>query len=156
MTMTERTTQASVSAAAIVRAPAARVYAILADYRQHHPRIVPPEYFRKVEVVEGGVGAGTRTRIEMRVLGMTKRATHIIREPEPGRVLEEVDADGFSVTTFVVDPADNGASASVSIRTTFTVRSGPLGALERLLTTAVLRRIYTKELARIGTYAATV
>jgi hypothetical protein len=53
------TTQASVSVSAIIHAPAARVYDILADYRQHHPRIVPPEYFRKIEVVEGGVG---RTR----------------------------------------------------------------------------------------------
>ena len=140
----------------MIHAPAARVYGILADYRLHHPRIVPPEYFRKLEVVAGGVGAGTRTRIEMRVLGITKHATHIIREPEPGRVLEEVDADGFSITTFVVDPADNGASANVSIRTTFTVRPGLLGAIERLLTASVLRRIYAKELVRIGNYAATL
>ena len=150
------TTKTSVSASAVIRAPAARVYAILADYREHHPRIVPPEYFRKLEVVEGGVGAGTRTRIEMRVLGITKHATHVIREPEPGRVLEEVDVDGSTVTTFVVDPADNGASANVSIQTTFNVRSGPLGALERLLTASMLRRIYAKELARIGDYAATL
>lgn len=147
-------THASVAASAIIRAPARRVYGILADYRQHHPRIVPPEYFRKIEVEEGGVGAGTRTRIETRVLGITKRATHIIREPEPGRVLEEVDVDGFSVTTFVVDPADNGASANVSIQTTFAVRSGVLGALERLLTASVLRRIIAKELVRLSSYAA--
>jgi hypothetical protein len=149
-------TQGSVAASAIIRAPAPRVYGILADYRQHHPRIVPPEYFRKIEVEEGGVGAGTRTQIETRVLGITKRATHIIREPEPGRVLEEVDVDGFSTTTFVVDPADNGASANVSIRTTFAVRSGLLGALERLLTASVLRRIIAKELVRLGNYATTL
>ena len=35
-----------------------------------------------------------------------------------GRVLEEVDVDGFSTTTFVVDPADNGATAKISIRAT--------------------------------------
>lgn len=148
--------QASVSASAIIRAPAPRVYGILSDYRQHHPRIVPPEYFRKLEVEEGGVGAGTRTQIEMRILGITKRATHLIREPEPGRVLEEVDVDGFSITTFVVDPADNGASATVSIRTTFAIRSGLLGAVERLLTASVLRRIIAKELVRLGDYAATL
>jgi hypothetical protein len=151
-----RAPQAVVSASAVIHAPAARVYGILADYRVHHPRIVPPEYFRRLEVLEGGVGAGTRTRIEMRVLGVTKQATHLIREPEPGRVLEEVDADGFSVTTFVVDPVDNGASAAVTIRTAFAVRPGPLGALERVITSSMLRRIYAKELARIGAYAATV
>lgn len=150
------TTHASVSASALIRVAAARIYGVIADYRQHHPRIVPPEYFRKIEVLEGGVGAGTRTRIEMRVMGITKHATHIIREPEPGRVLEEVDAEGFSITTFVVDPVDNGASANVTIRTTFAVRSGLRGALERLLTAAVLRRIYAKELARIARYAATL
>jgi len=149
-------TQASVAASAVIRAPASRVYRILADYRQHHPRIVPPEYFRTIEVEEGGIGAGTRTRIEMRVLGITKHATHIIREPEPGRVLEEVDTSGFSTTTFVVDPAENGASANVSIRTTFAVRAGPLGAIERFVTASVLRRIYAKELARLSTYAATL
>lgn len=149
-------TQASVAASAIIRAPAPRLYDIIADYRQHHPRIVPPEYFRKIEVEEGGVGAGTRTRIEMRVLGITKHATHIIREPEPGRVLEEVDVTGFSTTTFVVDPVDNGTSATVSIRTTFAVKSGLLGAIERLLTQSMLQRIYTKELIRLGNYAATL
>lgn len=150
------TTHASVAASAIIRAPATRVYGILADYRQHHPRIVPPEYFRKIEVEEGGVGAGTRTQVETRVFGITKRATHIIREPEPGRVLEEVDIDGFSTTTFVVDPADNESSANVSIQTTFAVRSGLLGTLERLLTASVLRRIIAKELVRLGNYALTL
>ncbi len=149
-------TQASVAASAIIRAPAARVYGILADYRQHHPHIVPSEYFRSIEVEQGGVGAGTRTRIEMRVLGMTKRVTHVIREPEPGRVLEEVDTSGYSTTTFVVDPADNGTSAKVSIHTTFAVRPGLRGTLERLLTASVLRRIYAKELVRLGDYAATL
>jgi hypothetical protein len=148
--------QASVAASTIIRAPAPRVYGILADYRQHHPRILPPEYFRKIEVEEGGVGAGTRTRIETRVLGIGKRATHIIREPEPGRVLEEVDVDGSSTTTFVVDPPDDGASAQVSIRTTFAVRSGLLGAVERCLTAVALRRIIAKELVRLGDYAATL
>ena len=30
----------------MIHAPAARVYDIIADYRVHHPRIVPPEYLR--------------------------------------------------------------------------------------------------------------
>jgi hypothetical protein len=89
-------TEASVAASAIIRAPAARVYRILADYRQHHPHIVPSEYFRRIEVEHGGVGAGTRPRIEMRVLGITRCVTHNIREPEPGRILEQVDTSGYS------------------------------------------------------------
>ena len=42
--------EASASGSAMIHAPAARVYGISADYRVHHPRIVPPEYFRQVEV----------------------------------------------------------------------------------------------------------
>ena len=106
--------QASASATAVIRVSAGRVYDILADYRQRHPRIVPPEYFRKIEVEEGGIGTGTRIRVEMRVLGTTKRFVHLIREPEPGRVLEEGDADGSSTTTFTVDPVENGAAAKAA------------------------------------------
>ncbi len=42
--------EATATGSQIIHAPAQRVYAIIADYRVHHPRIVPPEYFRKVEV----------------------------------------------------------------------------------------------------------
>ena len=148
-------TDGGASGSAIIHAPAARVYAILADYRVHHPRIVPPEYFRSVEVETGGVGAGTRIRVETRVLGRTQQFVHDITEPEPGRILEEVDASGFSVTRFTVDPAEQGAFAQVTIETRFRVRAGPLGAIERALTAAMLRRIYKKELARLDRYAAT-
>lgn len=144
------------SGSAIIHAPAARVYSIIADYRVHHPRIVPPEYFRTVEVEAGGVGAGTRVRVETRVLGRTQQFVHHIREPEPGRILEEVDASGFSVTRFTVEPAEQGTSSRVTIETTFRVRSGPLGVIERAVTAAMLRRIYKKELARLDQYATTL
>jgi Polyketide cyclase / dehydrase and lipid transport len=146
-------TQGTVTASARIHAPAARLYGILADYRLHHPRIVPTEYVRRLEVEVGGVGEGTRTLLEIHFLGTTRRVSHIIREPEPGRVLEEVDADGSSTTTFVVEPTDDGESATVTIRTTFAVRSGLLGAIERVLVAAVLRRMYAKELALLDDYA---
>jgi Polyketide cyclase / dehydrase and lipid transport len=146
-------TEGTANGSAIIHAPAAHVYGIIADYRVHHPRIVPPEYFRKVEVEAGGVGAGTRIRVETRVLGRTQQFVHDIREPEPGRVLEEVDASGFSVTRFTVEPAEQGSSSRVTIATTFRGRSGPFGAIERAVTAATLRRIYKKELARLEQYA---
>lgn len=149
--MTEGTAKDS----AIIHAPATRVYGIIADYRVHHPRIVPPEYFRKVEVEAGGVGAGTRIHVETRVLGKTQQFTHTIREPEPGRVLEEVDSEGFSVTRFTVEPAEQDSSR-VTIQTTFRARAGLLGAIKRAATAAILRRIYKKELTRLGQYAASL
>lgn len=87
------------------------------------------------------------------MLGRTHQFVHDIREPEPGRVLEEVDASGFSVTRFTVDPAEQGRAATVTIATTFRVRAGPFGAIERVVTAAMLRRIYKKELARLEHYA---
>lgn len=147
---------ARVSATALIHAPPARVYGIIADYRVHHPRIVPPEYFRKIDVEAGGVGAGTRIRVAMRVLGTSKQLVHEIREPEPGRVLEEVDTSGFSTTTFTVEPDEAGNAARVTIATTFRVSAGVLGPLERVLTAAVLRRIYGKELARLEQYATSL
>ena len=143
--------EGTASATGFVRAPAASVYRIIADYRQHHPRIVPPEYFTGIDVEEGGIGAGTRTRVRMRVLGRNTEFIHLIREPEPGRVLEEVDSEGATATTFTVEPAANGAN--VTIQTRFRVRGGLRGMLERSVTRLMLRRIYRKELARLDEYA---
>jgi hypothetical protein len=149
--------EATVNATTTIHAAAAHVYGIIADYQVHHPRIVPPEYFRKIEVEEGGVGAGTRVRVETRVLGNTRQFVHLIREPEPGRVLEEIDASGFSTTTFTVDPTEQGRAATVTIQTRFRVRwPGLLGSVERAVTAAMLRRIYRKKFARLEQYAATV
>jgi hypothetical protein len=58
-----------VSASGRVDAPPARVYTAFGDYRQHHPNIVLPECFGRQDVLEGGVGAGTRIRVEMHVPG---------------------------------------------------------------------------------------
>jgi len=44
----------TVEARAPVHAPADRVYDLIADYRNGHPRIVPPKYFRNLVVERGG------------------------------------------------------------------------------------------------------
>jgi hypothetical protein len=140
-----------VSESAVIQAPPARVYNILADYHQHHPRIVPPQYFKKIEVLQGGVGAGTRTRIEMRVLGVTRVFEHVVSEPEPGRVLVESEPDGSTATTFTVDPA-GAAATHLTISTELKGRGGIAGAIERWLSARVLPGIYRAELARIAEY----
>ena len=140
-----------VSASRRVDAPPAQVYAVIADYRQHHPNIVPPEYFGRLDVLEGGVGAGTRTRVEMRVLGKTHVFEQLVTEPEPGRVLMEANQDGSAVTTFTVEAA--GASASqVTITTDLAMRPGLTGLLERVAASILFPRIYTRELARLASY----
>ena len=54
----------TVEAEGIVAGPPAHVYEVLADYKQHHPKILPDE-FTEFSVEEGGVGAGTVIRFQM-------------------------------------------------------------------------------------------
>src|SRR5438270_9347692 len=51
-------TRIEVSADRFVAAPADELYSYIADYRNHHPHILPPT-FKDLQVEEGGVGEGT-------------------------------------------------------------------------------------------------
>ncbi len=136
----------------VLNVPATRVYSILADYRVGHPAILPKKYFKKLEVEEGGRGAGTKLYVQMQVAGATKSFRHFVSEPEPGRVLVEADADGATVTTFTVDPMGDGSSCRLTIGTKFPVRDGIIGTIERFFTSRVLRVIYAKEIAQLADY----
>src|SRR5512136_1839193 len=143
-----------VSAAAVINAPARQVYAILADYHDGHPRILPKQYFSSLEVERGGVGAGTVIRFQMRAPSMTRTFLADITEPEPGRVLvesnrTETDPAAQSVTTFTVDPINGGQQAQVTISTALSVSNW----LEGLFTTMFLRRVYAQELKQIAALA---
>ena len=144
-----------VSSSGRIEARPDRVYWAIADYKEQHPHIIPPEYFVRLEVLEGGIGAGTRTRVEMRVLGGTTRVfEQLVTEPEPGRVLVETNQDGSGVTTFTVEKVDRGECSQVTIATNIVARPGVAGLVERLLASLLLPRIYRKELARLAEYVA--
>jgi len=145
-------TRYRVSARRRIDAPPGRVYAAIADYGTQHPHIVPPEYFTRLEVLEGGVGGGTRTRVEMRVLGSTRVFEQVVTEPEPGRVIMESNQDGSGVTTFTVESADDGQSSEVTIATDLAPRPGLAGYLERLVASWMFPRIYRMELSRLSEY----
>ena len=109
------------------------------------------KYFKRLDVLEGGTGAGTRVRGEVRVFGRTVTFEHVVSEPEPGRRLMESDVSGSSVTEFVVDPVDGGATARVTIQTQFsTEREGIAGRIERWMTAATLEKIYNEELRQLA------
>lgn len=141
-----------VSATSDVGAPASMVYAIIADYRRHHPQIIPPEYFTRLDVLECGVGAGTRTRVEMHVLGKKRVFEQVVTEPEPGRILMETNTDGSAVTTFTV-AASGEVSSTVTIATELPLQRGIAGIVERAAVSILFPRIYRKELARLAEYA---
>ncbi|HEU4325826.1 MAG TPA: SRPBCC family protein [Roseiflexaceae bacterium] len=134
-------------ASALIDAPPATVYAILADYQGAHPQILPPQFFTGLEVEAGGQGAGTIFRTGVRVLGRETRFRMEVREPQPGRVLSETDLATGLTTTFTVTPTAEGRQSVVEIAT---VWEG--GILERLTTPLIMRRIYQAELALLARY----
>jgi uncharacterized protein YndB with AHSA1/START domain len=138
-----------ISAKREIAAPADRVYRIIADYVNHHPKILPPA-FTSIEVEEGGVGAGTVVRFSIKVAGRTTSFHQRILEPEPGRVLVEDDLDTDLATTFTVTPT--GAGSSVTIESAWTPK-GLQGLVERLMAPRLMRPIYEQELELLDRYA---
>lgn len=140
---------------ATINATPAEVYAILANYRDTHPQILPKQYFSDLEVESGGTGAGTVFRVRTHVLGLGQRFHMVVREPEPGRVLSETDTTTGMVTRFIVQPIDDGRRARLTIATDWQVQGGFKGLLERLTTPPVMRRIYATELRQIDSFIQT-
>ena len=138
-----------VEESAVIEAPAARIYAILADYHVGHPSILPARYFTATTVTQGGRGAGTEITVTMNVYGSKATYQMKVSEPEPGRVLQEEDVAAGIVTTFMVD-ALNDAQARVTIATTTRNSPGLKGWVEKLTTPSIMRRIYREELAQIA------
>lgn len=139
----------TVSQSALLNASAEDAYALIADYREGHPRIVPPEHFSDLEVEQGGYGEGTIIRFNTTVLGATQSSYQRVTEPEPGHVLVEQDIDSTRnvITTFTVTPVEQGRMCRVGIATVMNARAGLPGVIEGFLIRRVFPRIYRKELA---------
>ena len=139
-----------VSASAVIPAPAEKVYGIISDYHNGHPHILPKPYFLSLEVVKGGVGAGTVVDFSMRLMGRVQHFRATVTEPQPGRVLVETNDTG-AVTSFTVEPQPN-QQCRVTIVTETTVRDGLLGKVEGWLTNRLLQPIYGAELAQLAAF----
>jgi Polyketide cyclase / dehydrase and lipid transport len=144
-------TQIEVGAEREISAPAGRVYALLADYREHHPKILPPA-FSNFRVEEGGVGAGTVVAFQMTAGGRTRTSRMKVTEPEPGRLLQESDLNSRLITRFTVTPLPANRCL-VRIDTRWPGASGIGGFFERLFAPKVLHRVYVDELGRLDRYA---
>jgi hypothetical protein len=137
------------TASKIINAPAEKVYNLIADYRNGHPRILPKQYFLSLDVEEGGYGAGTIIQFQMRLLGRTQSFRALIAEPEPGRVLVETDIKSGLVTTFMVVRAWDDQHARLIISTELKGRN----ALEGFLAKIMLEKVYRQELELVAQLA---
>ena len=143
----------SLSASKLISSPAQRIYGLIADYRNGHPRILPKPYFVSLEVEQGGYGAGTIINFQMQLMGRIQTFHSTITEPKPGHILVETDMNTGAVTTFTVDPRLDGQEAFVTITTTTNVPDGIVGKIQGWLTTRLLSPIYEKELDQLAALA---
>lgn len=143
----------TVEAAATIDAQPDVIWNILTDYHNGHPRILP-RGFGGLRVEESADGAPVVIRFWVRTFGVTRHFRHLVTIPEPGRVLEESDSANGTRTTFVLTPLDGGHRTRVRIVTEMATPSGPLGGVQRALTSFMLRRMYREELRRLAALAA--
>lgn len=129
------------TASKLFNAPAETLYSIIADYRNSHPQILPKPYFISLEVEEGGFGAGTIVRFQMRLLGQTQSFRSLITEPEPGRVLVETDIKSGIPTSFAVEAVDD-RQTRVTISTELRGRN----PVESFIAKVILQKVYRQEL----------
>jgi uncharacterized protein YndB with AHSA1/START domain len=141
-----------VSATRRIAAPAEDVYRVFADYREAHPRILPPSFFVGLAVEEGGYGAGTTVLVTGRFAGRTRAIRGHVTEPEPGRLLVESYPEERMVTSFRVAPEPGGEASFVTISTRFPRRWGPAGWLEERVVRRLLSRVYAEELDLVSAY----
>jgi hypothetical protein len=141
-----------VAATRRIAAPARAAYGTIADYRNGHPQILPPKYFRNLKVESGGTGAGTVITFDIHVMGSTQHTRGEVAEPTPGRVITERYPATDVLTTFNVEPVTDN-SCDVTITSDLPTHSGLGGVLERAFMTRYLRRAFNEELTLLETVA---
>jgi hypothetical protein len=132
-----------------IGAPAPVVYHLLADYREHHrPSGFLPRAFEQLEIVRGGVGAGTEYSLVMTVGGRRRAVGATVSEPIPGHTLIETGS-GIE-TTFTIEPTSDGSHVRFE---TVMDGAGLQGILNRLFAARMIRPIYEDELRRLEDHA---
>jgi uncharacterized protein YndB with AHSA1/START domain len=131
----------------MVRAPAERVFAALADYEEMRPRIVT-EKFRDYRVETGGDGAGTRVSWRFAATKSRVREQVMVVTQPTENTLVESDANSSLVTMWTVLATDAGHS-TVRVRTSWQGAAGIGGFFERTFAPKGLRRVYDQMLERL-------
>lgn len=141
------------SVSALIQSAPKIVYGIIADYRNGHPKILPKPPFVSLVVEKGGVGQGSVLKVQMKVAGKLQTFKTVVTEPEPGRVLVETNDTGY-ITTFRVEPYDNGKSSYVTFTTEISDKSKLSKKIEFFFSKRILPAVYKKELQMLAEVAA--
>jgi hypothetical protein len=148
--------RSSIAVEAIIDARPAAVYAALADYVRHHPRIMPASLFSRLRVEKGGVGAGTVFHITLRRFGLQRRLHMSVAEPEPGRTLIETNLATGDVTVFTVKQAETGSQTLTRISSEWQTAAGVRGLVDRFITPRLMRQILSRQLRQLGQYMRSI
>ena len=135
----------------IIEAKADVIYGVLADYKNHHPNILPDIYFDGLEVLEGGFGAGTRMKVLAVIKGSKQTLEMGVEEPRPGRVLTETDLNGGMQTTFEVVPLGDDKS-EVTITTAWPPARGFQALFNRFFLAGYVHRMLEAEMELLDDY----
>jgi Polyketide cyclase / dehydrase and lipid transport len=150
--MSTPTRYLEIESSRVIDAAPADIYAVIADYNVGHQAILPRKYFTELVVEKGGTGAGTVTRLTMKVMGKEFKYHQIVSEPESGRVIKEADMDTPQYSTFTFDPVNGGKQTRVTINIFHPQSAGIMGFLEKLTTPPLTRRILDQELQNLADY----
>ena len=134
----------------VIPATPGQVFHLLDDYEHGHWRVLPSA-FSGYRVLEGGFGEGTRIAFSLTAGGKTSSTEGVVTVPEPGRVLVETYPREQMVTTFTVDPDDQGAR--LTIATSIPARTPLTAPLEHAILRRLLEPIYAEEFALIAKWA---
>jgi len=130
-----------------IDAPADKVRALVADYAETRPKLLT-EHYRDCEVIEGGVGAGTKANWKLQATSKRVRdVAATVSEPEPGKLVE-TDANSSMVTTWTV--RESGSGSLVRIETSWDGAGGIGGFFEKTFAPGGLKRIYDGVLGKLA------
>jgi hypothetical protein len=121
------------------------VLAVLRDYREARPRMLPDNY-TAYRVESGGDGSGTVIGYHFSAGG--RERDYRLRVEESAGQLREHDELSSFVTTWTIQP--NGAGSDVTIESSWDGAGGIGGVFERTFAPIGLRRIYADILNRLA------